>query len=247
MTNYNQGYIHSVETAGAVDGPGIRYVIFFEKCNFRCVFCHNPDTWTSHSQNLKPLDDVLLDVLKYKTFFNFTNGGVTVTGGEPFLQPEFLFKLFRALKDYNIHTAIDTCGNFVVNDLVKDIIGYTDLVMLDIKHLDNGMHKKITGTTNNNTLNFLKFLKENNQTTWIRQVILPDYTDSLEYIEELSNFLEDYKKIIEKVEILPFHKMGENKWKELGYKYTLNDVEPPSKERIKEIRKIFTDKGFIVR
>lgn len=241
----NLAYIHSIVTGGTVDGPGVRYVIFFQMCPFRCKYCHNPDTWIKNKLSIKTLDSVYRDILKYKSFFNFSGGGVTVSGGEPLLQAGFVADLFKKLKECNIHTAVDTCGYVEITEQVRDVIKYSDLFLLDIKHLDTEKHVELTGKDNKKVMDFLQYLYKNNKKVWIRQVVVPTYTDSEEYIEKLIQLLEKYRAIIDKVELLPYHKMGEEKWKKLGLKYSLN-VEPPSSDTMNKIRSKVEKAGFDV-
>ena len=241
----NLAYIHSIVTGGTVDGPGVRYVIFFQMCPFRCKYCHNPDTWTKNVLGIKTLDSVFSDILKYKNFFSFCGGGVTVSGGEPLLQAGFVAELFKKLKEEKIHTAVDTCGYTDITEQVKKAVKYTDLFLLDIKHLDTDKHIALTGKDNKKTLEFLQYLYKNNKKVWIRQVVVPNLTGDDNYIDELISLLNKYSPIIDKVELLPYHKMGEEKWKKLGLKYELN-AEPPSPERMKLIRQKIEKSGFEV-
>lgn len=241
----NLAHIHSIVTGGTVDGPGVRYVIFFQMCPFRCKYCHNPDTWTKNKLGIKTFDSVLSDILKYKNFFNFSGGGVTVSGGEPLLQAGFVAKLFKKLKDEAIHTAVDTCGYVEITEQVREVIKYTDLFLLDIKHLDETKHLELTGKDNKKTLEFLQYLYKNNKKIWIRQVVVPNLTDDDNYINELISLLDNYRAIIDKVELLPYHKMGEEKWKKLGLKYELN-TQPPSTQKMEHIRQKIEKAGFEV-
>ena len=241
----NLAYIHSIVTGGTVDGPGVRYVIFFQMCPFRCKYCHNPDTWTKNVLGIKTLDSVFSDILKYKNFFSFCGGGVTVSGGEPLLQAGFIAKLYSKLKDEKIHTALDTCGYVDLTDDVKEAIKYTDLFLLDIKHLDEKKHLELTGKDNKKVINFLDYLFSQNKKVWIRQVLVPTFTAEKSYVEKLVAFLEKYRPIIQKVELLPYHKMGEQKWKNLGLKYQL-DVEPPDKKDVMEFKSIIEAAGYEV-
>ena len=231
---------HSIQTMGALDGPGLRYVLFLQGCPFRCLFCHNPDTW-SGSANSMSVDEVFSDILKYKSFYENSNGGVTISGGEPLLQIPFLLELFKKLKTNNIHTAIDTCGYVDITEDLKKLLNYTDLFLLDIKHLDKQKHKDLTGCPNDKVLNFLKFLNDNNKSIWIRQVLVPDISMDNDYIDSLINFLKNFK--IEKVELLPYHEMGKEKYKKLGLEYKLHS-RIPTKEEVKKIKEKFVQNGF---
>lgn len=239
------GYIHSVLTGGTLDGPGVRYVIFMQMCPFRCLYCHNPDTWFKNSLGAKTVDSVYNDILKYKDFFNFSGGGVTLSGGEPLLQVGFVLSLFKKLKEIKIHTCLDTCGYVDLSDDIKNAITLCDLVMLDIKHLDSQMHLKLTGKDNKKVLDFLDYLYSINKKTRIRQVLVPSFTTDEKYIDKLIEFLDKYRAIIEKVELLPYHKMGIEKWQKLGLEYKL-DVDEPKKELVQGIRNKFVKYGFEV-
>ena len=239
------GYIHSVLTGGTLDGPGVRYVIFMQMCPFRCLYCHNPDTWFKNSLGAKTVDSVYNDILKYKDFFNFSGGGVTLSGGEPLLQVGFVLSLFKKLKEIKIHTCLDTCGYVDLSDDIKNAITLCDLVMLDIKHLDSQMHLKLTGKDNKKVLDFLDYLYLINKKTRIRQVLVPSFTTDEKYIDKLIESLDKYRAIIEKVELLPYHKMGIEKWQKLGLEYKL-DVDEPKKELVQGIRNKFVKYGFEV-
>lgn len=231
------GKIHSVETCGTLDGPGIRYVIFFQGCPLRCQYCHNPDTWKAGDGKKVTIDELVEDILKYKSFMKFSGGGMTASGGEPLIQHEFLEKLLKKCKEEGIHTALDTSGCINLST-VKKVIEYTDLVLLDIKAFNEKSYKELTGASITPTLEFARYLSEINKPMWIRYVLVPGLTDNLNEIEELAVFLGKLKNI-EKVEILPFHKMGEYKWEELGYEYKLKETEPPDESIIKIVKRIF--------
>lgn len=231
------GTIHSVETCGTLDGPGIRYVIFFQGCPLRCQYCHNPDTWKMSEGKETTVDSLIEDIVKYESFMKFSNGGVTASGGEPLMQHGFVEELFRRCKEEGIHTALDTSG-YVMVPRLNNIMEYTDLVLLDIKSFDSKKYKALTGVSITPTLEFAKFLSEINKPAWIRYVLVPGLTDDFNEIEELAAFLSKLENI-EKVEILPFHKMGEYKWEELGYEYKLKETNPPSKDIIEKVRKVF--------
>lgn len=237
--------IHSIETAGTLDGPGIRYVIFFQGCPFRCKFCHNPDTWLESDKKTMSVDEIVKDVLKYKEYFTFSGGGVTVSGGEPLMQSEFVLELFKELKNYGIHTAIDTCGHFDIDETIEELMDYTDLLLLDIKHLSKLRHLELTGKSNELTNEFLQYLNKIDKKTWIRYVILPTFTADINYAIDLVEYLDQFKNI-ELVELLPYHKFGITKWEEMGYKYPLKDIEEPEQELIDEIEEIFVENGYKV-
>ena len=231
---------HSIQTMGTLDGPGIRYVLFLQGCCFRCLYCHNPDTWLKNDKTIS-LEDILKDIIRYKEFYLSSGGGVTVSGGEPLLQIPFLIELFKKLRKYWIHTAVDTCGFVDITDEVQELIQYTDLFLLDIKHLDSDVHRRLTMCDNAKVLKFLDFLNENGKAIWIRQVLVPELTMDADYIDSLIKFLKNYD--IERVELLPYHDMGKEKYKNLGLEYRLNS-RIPSKEEVDEIKERFRANGF---
>lgn len=239
-----KGKIHSVETCGTVDGPGIRYVIFTQGCPLRCQFCHNPDTWKIGDGKDITVEELMHDIRKYKSYMRFSKGGVTASGGDPLLQPEFVTELFKACHEDGIHTALDTSG-FIDVDRVKDVIEYTDLVLLDIKNMDPEQYKKITGVPLAPTLKFAEYLKEINKPMWVRYVLVPSLSDNIDAIEKLSDYLKDFPNL-QKIEVLPFHKMGEYKWKELGYEYQLSDVDEPTQDLVDQVLEIFKSKNLPV-
>lgn len=231
------GNIHSYESFGTVDGPGIRFVVFLQGCPLRCKFCHNPDTWNATGAKIKESAEKTFEkIRKYKGYFG-KKGGVTLTGGEPLVQSEFVLELFKLCKKDGIHTALDTSG-YIFNDKVKEVLEYTDLVLLDIKAIDEKVYKELTGVELKNTLEFANYLKEINKKTWIRHVVVPKITDNDELLDRLANYISKFDNV-EKVEILPYHKLGEFKYKELGMKYVLEGVEELSKERFKNAVSIF--------
>jgi pyruvate formate lyase activating enzyme len=223
------GNIHSIESCGTVDGPGIRFVIFLQGCPMRCQYCHNPDTWgVNENQRLS-----VFEILKqYENVKEFCKGGITVTGGEPLLQIDFVTELFKEAKKRNIHTALDTSGIlFTKQNTAKfdKLTEYTDLVLLDIKHINDEEHKKLTGHSNKNVLEFAKYLSEKNIPMWIRHVVVPQITFKEEYLKELGKFLKTLKNITA-LDVLPYHNMAIPKYKELGLKYPLEGIEPLTKE-----------------
>ena len=222
--------VHSVESFGAVDGPGIRYVLFLQGCHLQCKYCHNRDTWDMNGGKYKSLDDIYDSILRYKNYI-VPNGGVTVSGGEPLLQVKFLIELFTKLKKQKIHTCIDTSGMVSLTDDIKKVLKLTDLVLLDIKHIDDEKCKDLVGRSNKLELEFAKYLSDNNIPVWIRQVLIPGYTDDEEDLLKLKDFLSTLNNV-EKVEFLPYHSMGKFKWKELGFKYELEDVRDATSEDV---------------
>lgn len=236
------GKIHSFFAGGTVDGPGIRYVIFLKGCPLRCLYCHNPDTWTEDNALLYSVDDVIKDALKYRGYFA-NGGGVTVSGGEPLLQIDFLIELFKKLKSYNIHTACDTSGvifdssNEELMAKFNELIKYTDLFLLDIKHINNEEHIKLTGKPNKNILEFAKYLSANDKHMWIRHVLVPGITLNDLYLKETKDFI-DTLKTVDKVEVLPYHTMGIVKYENLGIPYRLSGVSAPTKEEVRHAKEI---------
>ncbi len=235
-----KGRIHSIETFGAVDGPGIRFVIFMQGCALKCKYCHNRDTWEIKAGNEYSVQGLIEQIKKYEEYIKRSNGGITVTGGEPLLQQKFLIELFTELKRLGFHTAIDTSGMFQITEDIKKILSLTDLVLLDIKHIDDEKCKELVGFSNKLELEFAKYLSENNIPIWIRQVIIPEITDNEEDLKKLKDFIETLKTV-EKVELHAYHDMGEFKWKELGLEYPLKNVRNATEDDIKKAREIIGD------
>lgn len=231
------GKIHSIETCGTVDGPGIRYVLFTQGCPLRCQYCHNPDSWKVGEGEEMSVDSIIQDVVKYKSYMQFSGGGITVSGGEPLLQPDFVGELFKACHENDIHTCLDTSG-YIKLDKADPVLDYTDLVLLDIKSYNPLVFKDVTGVEIDNTLAFAKHLADRNIPVWIRYVLVPNLTDDPEDIEALAKYLTTLKNI-ERIDILPFHKMGEYKWEQLGYNYQLTDTPSPEAEDVKLAKDIF--------
>ena len=228
--------IHSFESFGTVDGPGIRYVIFLQGCHLKCKYCHNRDTWDINGGYYSSLDEILNKIENYKNYI-MPNGGVTVTGGEPLLQVHFLIELFKKLKEKNIHTCIDTSGMVDITEDIKTLLNYTDLVLLDIKHIDPIKCKNLVGVSNERELKFAEYLSQNNIDMWIRQVLIPGYTDDENDLKKLKSFI-DKLNSVKKVELLPYHNMGEYKWKKLGLNYDFKDVKVPTAEEVKKAKQI---------
>ena len=214
--------VHSIESFGTVDGPGIRFVLFLQGCHLQCKYCHNRDTWNMNGGEYKSLDDIFEKIMKYKNYI-YPNGGVTVTGGEPLLQVKFLIELFKKLKKENIHTCVDTSGMVALTDDIKKLLSLTDLVLLDIKHINSEKCKNLVGFNNEKELAFARYLSDNNIHMWIRQVLVPGYTDDEQDLLQLKDFISSLSTV-DKVEILPYHDMGRYKWENLGFKYELDGV-----------------------
>jgi len=227
-----------VETGGMVDGPGIRYVLFFSGCNLRCQYCHNPDTWKLHDGQLTSVEDVIQDIRKYKSYLHFSGGGVTFTGGDPLVQSHFLVELLKACKNEGLHTALDTAGYAPV-DVAQRALRYTDLLLLDLKSMNPFVYKDLTGVRLDPTLEVLRLSRNMGVPVWIRFVLVPGITDNADDLHAMAAFLEDFPNI-EKIEVLPFHKMGEYKWEELGVPYALSAVEPPTQAELDRVLEILT-------
>ena len=232
-----EGYIHSTESMGTVDGPGIRYVVFLQGCPLRCKYCHNPDTWKLKEGKKVTVEELMQKIIKIKPYIERSGGGITISGGEPTMQLDFTLELLKTAKKAGLHTALDTSG-YIESEKFKKLLPYLDLVLLDLKVLDDHKHQKLTGVSNHKTLNLLEFLEAEEQPYWIRQVIVPGITDDLEEMREFASFLAD-KKSLQKVELLPYHKLGEHKWKNLGLKYQLINVEPPTDKKMAELNAVF--------
>lgn len=236
-----KGKIHSTESFGAADGPGIRFIVFFKGCNMRCKYCHNPDTWYGGEFKEIDADELINTALRYKSYWG-ENGGITASGGEPLLQIDFLTEFFKKAKQKGIHTTLDTAGQPFNNspqflEKFDELMKYCDLVMLDIKEMNNTRHKELTGQSNENILQMAKYLSKIDKPMWIRYVLVPDNSDFDEDLTSLNGFLKTLDNV-EKVEILPYHTLGVFKWENLGLEYKLKDVLPPSDEKIKNAKEI---------
>ena len=240
MNREIKGNIHSLESFGAVDGPGIRFVIFVQGCPLRCLYCHNPDSREFKSEKQMTVGQCMDQIISYKNFIK--NGGVTVSGGEPLTQPDFCEALIDECHKEGIHVAIDTSGIVPVK-VGKRVLEKADLLLLDIKALDDDMCIKLTGFSNKSAIETLNFREERGLPVWIRHVIVPQYTLNYDMLRKTAKFLKNYR-CVQKVELLPFHKMGEYKWKELGEKYELYDIPQPTKEEVEKARQIFKDEGL---
>lgn len=225
----NLGKVHSIETFGTVDGPGIRFVVFLQGCPLKCLYCHNRDTWEVNAGNETNVDDLVSEIKRYLPYIRSSNGGVTVSGGEPLLQAKFVTTLFKKLKDLNIHTCLDTAGSLPITQDIKNLLACTDLVLLDIKHINDEKAKTLTGLSNKNNLAFAKYLSEHSIPVWIRQVLVPGYTDDENDLIELKKFISTLSNV-EKIELLPYHDLGKFKWEKLGYKYPLDGVRTANNE-----------------
>jgi len=213
------GYIDSVETMGLVDGPGVRFVVFLKGCKLRCLFCHNPETWTNDNAIKMTSDELIDKIIKYKSYY--TNGGVTFSGGEPLLQKDFLIDILKKCKSNNIHTALDTSG--VGNGYYEEILKYIDLVILDIKHIDYLEYEKITGYKMDEFNKFLSICEKLDKKLWLRQVIIPGINDNIDYIKRLKEYIKNIKNVL-KIELLPYHLYGVDKYKRLNIEYKLKET-----------------------
>lgn len=229
-----KGNIHSIETMGLVDGPGIRVVVFFQGCALRCEFCHNPDTWACSGGEEYTPEELVKKIERFKTYFASSGGGVTFSGGEPLRQPEFLLEVLRLCKIKGIHTCIDTAGYGFGN--YDETLKYADLVLFDIKHYTREGYKNITLMEIDESLNFLEAMKRNNTKMWIRHVVVPGLTDEETHLRSLKEFIDTIPNV-EKVELLPYHMLGVNKYEGLGIKYPLEGIKAMDKELTKKYQK----------
>lgn len=233
------GKIHSVETLGAADGPGLRFVLFLQGCSLRCKYCHNPDTWAAcNAERTASAEDIANEIIRYKNYFG-KKGGVTVSGGEPLLQLDFLTELFKILKQNGIHTAIDTSGAPYneYDPRYKELLALTDLVILDIKHIDDIKCRELTGAGNIATKKFAKTLSDNGVAMWIRQVLVPGLTDDENDLKRTREWINTLKTV-ERVEVLPYHTLGKPKYEKLGLSYPLGDTPIPTREQIDKAKAI---------
>lgn len=232
------GNIHSIETFGTVDGPGVRFVIFMQGCPLRCAYCHNPDTWEFGKGTKMSVNTLLEEILRYRNYIE----GITVTGGEPLAQIDFVTELFTKAKEHGLSTCIDTSGatfnrNETTLKKIDKLLDVCDLVMLDIKHIDSAKHEALTGKGNENILDFAKYLAKKNKDTWIRYVLIPSITDDEKDMLMWAKFVGTLKNV-KKIEVLPYHTMGVGKYAELGIEYKLNGVKEPTKEEVEGAEKI---------
>ena len=232
-----KGRIHSMESMGTLDGPGIRFVLFMQGCILKCKYCHNRDTWDARMGKSIEVDEVVKKVLRCKPFIDASGGGITVSGGEALLQPEFVYELFTELHKYNIHTCLDTAGSVEITPQIKKLLSETDLVLLDIKHIDDEKCKKLVGASNKNTLAFAAYLDRHNIPVWIRQVLVPGYTDDEQDLIELKKFINKLHNV-EKIEFLPYHDLGKYKWENLGKEYPLEGVRTANNDDVARAKKI---------
>lgn len=236
-----KGRIHSTESFGTVDGPGVRFVVFFQGCPLKCKYCHNPDTWDFSGGREVTAEELMKEYDSYKEFLK--SGGITATGGEPLAQPEFLAELFALAKSKGVHTCLDTSAGVydpARHEKIDEALKYTDLVMLDIKHIDNEEHKRLTGKGNRNILAFAEHIRDMGIPVWIRHVVVPGITDKYEELFALGEFLSTLSNI-KALDVLPYHDMAKPKYAELGLDYPLGDTPPLTKEEAIKARDIIMD------
>lgn len=233
------GHIHSTESFGAADGPGVRFIVFMQGCHMRCRYCHNPDTWKMDGGDEVTADEILKRALRFKPYWG-KDGGITISGGEPLLQIDFVIELFKKAKELGINTCIDTAGNPFTKEepffsKFEDLMKYTDLLLLDLKEINPTRHKDLTGFDNSNIIEMAKYLSEINKPVWIRHVLVPEHSDFDEDLDALGDFIDTLSNV-DRVEILPYHTLGKFKWENLGIPYTLESISPPSAERIENAK-----------
>lgn len=233
------GHIHSTESFGAADGPGVRFIVFMQGCHMRCRYCHNPDTWKMDGGDEVTADEILKCALRFKPYWG-KDGGITISGGEPLLQIDFVIELFKKAKELGINTCIDTAGNPFTKEepffsKFEELMKYTDLLLLDLKEINPARHKDLTGFDNSNIIEMAKYLSEINKPVWIRHVLVPEHSDFDEDLDALGDFIDTLSNV-DRVEILPYHTLGKFKWENLGIPYSLESISPPSAERIENAK-----------
>ena len=241
MTGNNVGNIHLIETFGAFDGPGVRYIVFLQGCPFKCQFCHNRNTWSTKTNVLMTVEEIVEDYKKYQNFYK--NGGITVSGGEPLLQLKFLINLFKAFKEMGVHTTIDTsaaCFDVRRSDDFKELMAYTDLVLLDFKQINDEKHKILVGQSNKRVLDFARFLDELQVKVNTRHVLVPGINNDEKDLRDLRSYLDTLSNVV-KIDILPYHTYGKSKWENMGLVYPLEGIEPPTKEEVEFAESILKD------
>jgi len=235
-----KGRIHSIETFGTVDGPGIRFVLFMQGCALQCQYCHNPDTWDTGKGRIVEVQDIMNEIEPYLEYYRRSGGGITVTGGEPTLQAPFVAALFKEIKRrWNLHTAIDSSG-FCDAGHAKELMDVTDLVLLDLKHIDSEKHEALTSQPNERILHYAEWLSDIGKPVWIRHVLVPGLTDGLEDLAALGAFIRKLNNV-KKFELLPYHRMGVYKWQELKREYPLEGVKEPTE---REVQRALTIIGY---
>lgn len=248
MAEETIGYVHSIESFGSVDGPGIRFVTFMQGCRLRCAFCHNPDTWSLGGGTPYTPQELINAAIDYREYWG-DEGGITISGGEPLLQIDFILEVFKLAKKHNIHTALDTCGAPFTREepffsVFEELMNYTDLVLMDIKHINNEFHKEYTMAENTSILEMATYLSERGIPMWIRHVLVPEYSDFDEDLIALSAFIDTLGDAVKNVEILPYHRLGVYKYEELGIPYRLEGINPPTKDRVENANRILKTHNF---
>ena len=233
------GHIHSTESFGAADGPGVRFIVFMQGCHMRCRYCQTPDTWKMDGGDEVTADEILKRALRFKPYWG-KDGGITISGGEPLLQIDFVIELFKKAKELGINTCIDTAGNPFTKEepffsKFEELMKYTDLLLLDLKEINPARHKDLTGFDNSNIIEMAKYLSEINKPVWIRHVLVPEHSDFDEDLDALGDFIDTLSNV-DRVEILPYHTLGKFKWENLGIPYSLESISPPSAERIENAK-----------
>jgi pyruvate formate lyase activating enzyme len=239
------GRINSYESCGTVDGPGLRFVVFFQGCPLRCLYCHNPESWEYGGGRQTTAGEVFDEIAKYKNFMSVSGGGVTLSGGEPLSRPRFAKAILMLCKEQGIHTVVDTSGFINPSPAIDDIIDLTDLFLLDIKSVNASMHQIITGESNDKTIAFAERLAARKKPMILRYVLVPDLNDRARCLKKLAKWAFELGNV-ERVELLPFHKMGEFKWEEHGLPYRLTHTDVPTAEQVQEVKDIFTAAGLTV-
>ena len=239
------GRIHSIETMGTLEGPGIRYVVFLQGCPLRCIFCHNPDTWRRSEGRTAEVDEIVRDLSGYRTFLDASGGGITCTGGEPLVQADFVAELFSRCRSLGVHTALDTSGYADLSDSVRCVVEETDLVLLDIKHVDEEAHRELTGVPFERIERFARFVDASPTSLWIRHVLVPGYTLRPEALHATATFVAGLRSV-SRVDLLPYHELGRHKWEALGRRYPLEGVDPPQRSDVLAAYAVFRDAGLPV-
>lgn len=243
LKNRRAGRVNSIVTSGSMDGPGLRTVVFLQGCLFRCQYCHNPETLDLQAGEERTVDSLLEEIETYKSFFDSSGGGVTVSGGEPLLQKPFVAELFRECKERGIHTALDTNGFSELDEELDNLLKYTDLVILDLKAIDDETHLELTQMTNRKTLSLALYLDEKSIPAWVRHVVVHPYTDTEKSARELADFLKPLRNI-ERVELVPFHNLAADKWDKLFLNYKMRNTRPPSKATLEKLAAVLRSGGI---
>lgn len=248
MENEIKGRVHSIESFGSVDGPGVRFIAFLQGCNMRCAYCHNPDTWQCAGGEAYTPQQLLNKALRFKSYWK-NGGGITISGGEPLLQLDFLLEFFRLAKENGVHTCLDTAGNPFTREepffsKFEQLMQVTDLLLLDLKQIDDEKHRRLTGCTNQNILDMARYLSDIRKPVWIRHVLVPTVTDDVDDLKKLAAFIDTLQNV-ERVEVLPYHTLGRFKWDNLRIPYRLDGISPPSAESVKQANEILQTAKYL--